>query len=89
MGTGVKIQVLCPGVTKTDFHARIGIDTAGKDQGLLKWMNAEKVVDISLAQLKTDKILCIPGLINKLITMVAVIIPARLIYKYTPGLGGT
>lgn len=63
-GTGVKVQALCPGFTRTDFHSRMGMDPEKvyKDKGLLKAMTAQDVVEASLRYLERDKPICIPGL---------------------------
>jgi len=58
-GTGVRVQALCPGYTRTEFHSRRGIDTSRIPDGL--WMSAESVVDESLKCLKRDRVICIPG----------------------------
>ncbi len=58
-GTGVRVQALCPGFTRTEFHGRRGIDTSRIPDGL--WMSAESVVDESLNCLKRGRVICIPG----------------------------
>ncbi len=59
IGTGVRVQALCPGYTRTEFHSRRGIDTSRIPDGL--WMSAESVVDESLRCLKRNRVICIPG----------------------------
>jgi len=88
LGTGVKVQALCPGFTITDFHDKIGIEVSHRDQGITRWMTPEQVVDISLQHLKTNKVICIPGFWNKVMAAIPVITPASLFYKYAPGMGG-
>jgi short-subunit dehydrogenase len=71
--TGVRVQVLCPGLTLTDFHEKMGLDTrelAKKPTWL--WqppMLPERVVEISLRCLAKNKVICIPGIFNKLIVI--------------------
>lgn len=81
--TGVKVQVLCPGMTITDFHERMGYDknTFYKDKGMLKAMTPEEVVDISLRYLEKDKVVCVPGRNNKLSAFLLKILPQPLLYK--------
>jgi short-subunit dehydrogenase len=68
-GTGVKLQALCPGLTKTDFHTSMGLD--GEVEYKKRWwqmpMTPEKVVQKSLKCLRRNKVLCVPGFINKVI----------------------
>ena len=82
-GTGVKAQVLCPGMTRTDFHEKMGFDktTVYKDKGLMKAMTPEEVVDISLQYLAKDRVLCVPGGNNKFHTFLFKILPQAVIFK--------
>lgn len=84
-GTGVKVQALCPGMTITDFHEKLGFDknTYYKDKGMMKAMTPEEVVDISLQYLEKDKVLCVPGGNNKLSRFLLKVLPLAVIYKMT------
>ncbi len=63
--TPVRIQVVCPGYTKTEFHMTTGADpvqgTAPDDQPELA-MLPEEVVQASLVGLDTGEVVCVPGL---------------------------
>jgi hypothetical protein len=48
-GAGVRVQALCPGFTRTEFHGRAGMGT-GAIPGFA-WLTPERVVDASLAAL--------------------------------------
>jgi len=70
-GRGVRVQALCPGLTRTGF-----VDTpdmAGFDRDRLPafmWMTSDAVVASSLAALgRGGRIVHIPGLVNKLYVM--------------------
>jgi uncharacterized protein len=71
-GTGVRIQSLCPGFTYTEFH-----DTAEyrdfQRSAIPRpmWMSAQAVVSDSLAALKTDKVVVVPGLRNRMVVFIA------------------
>lgn len=56
-GTGVKIQALCPGLVRTEFHTRQGIDLSR-----LPRMEPEEVVQASTKALALGEIVCAPGL---------------------------
>lgn len=56
---GVKLQVLCPGLVQTEFHAAEGSDFPDRGYPL---MQARAVVDASLAGLSLEEVICIPAL---------------------------
>jgi len=56
-GTGVSVQVVCPGVVRTEFHSRQNIDVSNVPR-----MEASDVVQASLASLERGEVVCIPGL---------------------------
>lgn len=62
---GIAVQVLCPGMTHTEFHEVAGMDKAIIPKPL--WMTAERVVRISLRALGRRGVICIPGFKNKAI----------------------
>jgi hypothetical protein len=80
---GIKLQVLCPGFVKTNFHKRAGVNLSEfKNRGLIKWLSPEKVVQISIRNLKKkNKVIVVPGFVNKLIRIMSLIIPRRIYYK--------
>lgn len=59
-GTGVRVQVLCPGLVRTEFHERMGLDPARLPAGMI--MSPEDVVEASLAGLALGEVLCVPAL---------------------------
>jgi len=60
--TGIQVQALCPGYTRTEFLVDIerqGFDKSKVPQHL--WMDADEVVAISLGALGTGQVLVVPG----------------------------
>ncbi|MCG5438090.1 SDR family NAD(P)-dependent oxidoreductase [Micromonospora foliorum] len=55
-GTGVRVQVLCPGVVATEFHERQGMDLSA-----LPRMSADDVVTASLRGLELGEVVVAPG----------------------------
>lgn len=68
---GIRVQALCPGYTRTEFHQQNDFSTfdTSKMPSLL-WMSPETVVEKSLAALKHKRVVYIPGLLNQLMTWV-------------------
>ncbi len=59
---GIDVQCLCPGYTRTGFHATQGM--AGFDPGQIPdkvWMDSESVVRASLEALGSGAVLVVPG----------------------------
>ena len=66
-GTGVAVQVVCPGYTATEFHLTRGADPVDEATAAAKAeephaMPADDVVTASLLGLERGEVLCIPGL---------------------------
>jgi short-subunit dehydrogenase len=55
-GTGVRAQVVCPGVVATEFHERQGLDLSAVPR-----MTPEDVVTASLRGLELGETVCAPG----------------------------
>ena len=55
-GTGVRVQVVCPGVVATEFHERQGMDLSAMPR-----MTADDVVTASLRGLELGEVVCAPG----------------------------
>jgi uncharacterized protein len=58
-GSPVKVQALCPGYTRSEFHDALGMDRKLIADSL--WMSAEEVVAESLAGLDRGKLVVVPG----------------------------
>jgi short-subunit dehydrogenase len=82
MGTGVKVQAVCPGLTRSDFHEKMGVKRSGNQKkSFARWMTPEEVVDCSLRDLKKNKVICIPGRQTKVITGVLGMLPKKNYYR--------
>lgn len=75
-GTGVQIQALCPGFTRTEFQQRAGIDTSKLPPFV--WMTAAAVVDASLAALGNGEPVYVPGLANRALNTIGSVVPRSL-----------
>jgi short-subunit dehydrogenase len=57
-GTGVKVVVLCPGFTRTEFHERAGMNVSRIPSWL--WLTVDQVVDGGLADLRRGRTVSVP-----------------------------
>jgi uncharacterized protein len=55
--TGVKVQIVCPGIVKTEFHTRQNMDMSGRPR-----LEPEEVVKASMIGLERGEVVCIPSL---------------------------
>ncbi len=78
-GSGVRLQALCPGLTRTEFHATAAMDLTWLPSAA--WQSAEQVVDASLAALATGRVVVIPGLLNKLTAAASWLLPRRVVTR--------
>jgi uncharacterized protein len=81
-GSGVRIQALCPGFTRTEFHQRMG-PVAG-DRPRLLWMSAESVVGASLRHFDRDgPVVCVPGVRYRVLLAGLHLVPRRWLGRFT------
>lgn len=59
-GTGVKVQALCPGLVRTEFHQVVGADSSRFPPNIV--MEPDELVSASLAGLQLGEVICIPAL---------------------------
>ncbi|MDE7445295.1 MAG: SDR family oxidoreductase [Lachnospiraceae bacterium] len=79
--TGIKITLLCPGATETEFAPKANIEHTL----LFKFavMKPVKVVNMAYPKMLKEKRLIIPGLYNKLLVFFSKIMPVKITNKLT------
>ena len=75
-GSAVKVQVLCPGFTYTEFHDTMGVSRNAIPSKM--WMPADFVVEQSLRSLDKGKLFVIPGWRYKLLVGIGTRLPTSL-----------
>ncbi len=77
-GTGVRVQVLCPGMTRTEFQATADVDTTTLP-GFV-WQEADEVVDASWRALhrRHPPVTVVPGGFNKAVVFGARLVPVSI-----------
>jgi short-subunit dehydrogenase len=76
---GVRVTVLCPGPVPTEFAARAGVSD-GLAPGILT-QSANSVAEAGYRGLLQGRRMVVPGLVNKLITILIRIFPHRLLLR--------
>jgi short-subunit dehydrogenase len=79
MNSGVYVQALCPGLTKTDLHEKMGMPKERQqNRGVLHWQEPEQVVSQSVKAMKKKKAICISGRSTKLLIFLTSCMPQSL-----------
>ena len=80
VGTGVRVQALCPGFTRTEFHGRMGFAASNIPRPL--WLSADAVVAASLrAADRGGPVTVVPGLHYKLLVAALRHTPLRVLSR--------
>ncbi len=77
--TNIKVSALCPGFTRTEFHARGKMKMSGLPDYM--WTAVDQVVAKSWRYVKAGKVICIPGWQYMLLSSIARIAPRPVVRK--------
>ncbi len=71
-GSGVRVQSLCPGFTRTGFHDSPDFTAHRFKESIPAWLwdTPQHVVDTSLQALSENRLLCVPGAVNQAVAVV-------------------
>ncbi|WP_235779370.1 SDR family NAD(P)-dependent oxidoreductase [Sinomonas notoginsengisoli] len=74
--SGVLVTALCPGMTRTEFHARMGMETRWIPGWA--WLQADRVVREGLRDNLAGKAVSVPSMLYKTVAVASRVLPARL-----------
>lgn len=78
-GTGVRVIALCPGFTKTEFHARAGDDMSALPGAM--WLDADRVVADCLRDLRRGRPRSVPGGVYKVLLAAPRLLPRAVLRR--------
>ncbi len=73
----VKATALCPGLTRSEFHATAGVDSYNNYPSFV-WQTADEVAALGLAALARGVCIAVPGMPNKVLAGVSGLFPRAL-----------
>ncbi|WP_127480752.1 SDR family NAD(P)-dependent oxidoreductase [Nocardioides pantholopis] len=76
---GVRVMALCPGFTKTEFHARMEVGRGSAPDFL--WLDADDLVAQALADYDRGRVYSVPSTQYKVITGLARVVPNRVLQQ--------
>ena len=77
--TNIKVSALCPGFTRTEFHARGKMKMTGLPNYM--WLTTDQVVKKSWRDVKAGKVISIPGFQYLILSTIARIAPRPIVRK--------
>ena len=82
----MRLQLLCPGFTRTRFQERAGVDPGTVPR--FAWMTAEAVVDASIAALARGELVCVPGAGYKVLRVATGAMPRSVFRRFIGAVQG-
>lgn len=72
---GIQVMALCPGYVRSEFHTVLGVEERMRKLPGLFWMDADELAERTLAALDQQRVVVVPGRVNRLIAALAGLLP--------------
>jgi hypothetical protein len=76
---GIKVTVVCPGFTRSEFHNVSGLREEVNKMPAIFWMDAPAVARLGYAAAMKGRPVCIPGLVNKVLVFLMRVTPETIL----------
>ncbi len=80
-GTGVRVCVLCPGLTRTEFQSVSRQSGEPTEYPEVMWMTADAVARAGLRAVRNGRAVCTPGLVNKVLVAATDVLPRSVVRR--------
>src|SRR5690606_36804856 len=77
---GVTVTTVCPGFTRTEFHARMDVSRGSAPRPM--WLDADALVREALADHRAGKVSSVPGRRYKAIVALVRVVPPRVLQLF-------
>lgn len=77
---GIHVTALCPGFTHSEFHESMGSKEAAAKLPAILWQEPDAVVREGWAAVNAGKPVCVPGVVNKVVSHAMRPVPFRVQY---------
>lgn len=84
-GSGVRVSVVCPGFTRTEFHERANVDISGLPE--FAWLRADDVVAAALRDHRRGAVLSVPSARYRTLATISRLAPRGLTRRVAGGVG--
>lgn len=79
-GTSVRVAVLCPGLTYSEFHQVANVGNL-RNLPAMAWQTADEVARIGLDGLAAGRIVIVPGALNRTVALVTNLVPRSVVRR--------
>jgi len=79
--TGVRVCVLCPGLTRTEFQSVSRVSGEPTEYPEFMWMSSDAVARAGLRAVRSGRAVCTPGAVNKVLSAATDVLPRAVVRR--------